>query len=173
MDHQTAKIQAVLLVSRGLPDQRHPADMGLDPGHQLPDGEGLGDVVVRAQVQAQNFVLLLLPGGDNQHRGVFPLVPEELAHLKAVHLRQHEVQQDQVGTLLQGQAEAGDAVKGLQGIIAFFAQVKAEDVHNIFLVLDDEDLLLFLHNATVPLSQVWGASSRKDALRIPAKVFPS
>lgn len=95
--------------------------MGLDPGHQLPDGEGLGDVVVRTQVQAQNFVLLLLPGGDNQHRGVFPLVPEELAHLKAVHLRQHEVQQDQVGTLLQGQAEAGDAVKGLQGIIAFFA----------------------------------------------------
>ena len=27
VDHQTAKIQAVLLVSRGLPDQRHPADI--------------------------------------------------------------------------------------------------------------------------------------------------
>ena len=66
------------------------------PGTQDRQGEGLGHIVVRPQLQAQDLVGLLLPGGkhqDGDRRAGLPKLP---AHIKAVHLRQHQVQQDQV-----------------------------------------------------------------------------
>ena len=76
----------------GLDSHTDAADIGLDPGQQLPHGEGLGDVVVGAQLQAKHLIRLLLPGGEHDDRGGPALSLQAAAHLEPVHLRQHQVQ---------------------------------------------------------------------------------
>ncbi len=117
------------------------ADVGLDPGQQLPHGEGLGDIVVRAQLQAQDLVGLLLPGGEHQNGGGAALLPDGSADVKAIALGQHQVQQNQIGVLLQRQLEPGLAVVGLQGVVALPGKVEHQNVHNILFILDDQDTL--------------------------------
>ena len=114
------------------------ADVGLDPGQQFPHAEGLCDIVVCPQLQAQHLVGLLLPGGEHQDGHRTASLPDAAAHLKAVHPRQHQIQQHQVGVLLQGQLQAGVAVVGLQGVVSLPLQVKGQDVHDILLVLYNE-----------------------------------
>ena len=72
----------------------HPADVGLYPGQQLPHGEGLGDIVVRPQLQAQDLVGLLLPGGEHQNGNGRARFPDFAADVKAIHSRQHQVQEN-------------------------------------------------------------------------------
>ena len=115
----------------------HPADVGLHPGHQLPDGEGFCDIVVRPQLQAQHLVLLLLPGGEHENGGGGAGLPDFFAHLKAAQPGQHQVQQNEVRVLLQGQLQAGGAVQGLQGVVPFPHQIEGQDIHNVLLILNN------------------------------------
>ena len=122
------------------------ADVGLDPGHQLPHGEGLGDVVVRPDLQALDLVRLLLPGGEDDDGHAAALLPENAAHIKADHLRQHHVQQHDVRVLLQGHGEPRLPVVGGEDGIALLLQVKADDIHNALLVLHDQYGLFLFHS---------------------------
>ena len=66
---------------------------------ELADRERLRDVVVRAELEPEHLVELVVPGRehDDRHRarGAKPL-----AHLEAVELRQHQVEDDEVDVLL-------------------------------------------------------------------------
>ena len=66
-------------------------DVGPHPGDKLPHGEGFCDVVVRTDLQAQNFVGFFLPGGEDDDRDVVTLFPKGAAYVKPVHFRQHHV----------------------------------------------------------------------------------
>ncbi|MNV37671.1 hypothetical protein D3C71_1292000 [compost metagenome] len=61
--------------------------------------DGLGDVVHCAQLQPHRFVVGGAHGGEENHRNVFGLGVELQApqHLVAIHVRHHDVEQDQVG----------------------------------------------------------------------------
>ena len=117
----------------------HPPDIGLDPGQQLPHGEGLGDIVVRPQLQTQDLVGLLLPGGEHEDGHGRPRLPDLPAHVKSVHPRQHQVQQDQVRVLFQSQLQAGIPVIGLQGIVPLPAEVEGQNIHDVLLVFHDQN----------------------------------
>ena len=119
---------------------RHPADVGLHPGQELPVFKGLDDIVVRPQLQAPDLVVLLLPGGEHDDGHGRPGLADLLTHVKAAHPRQHQVQQHQIRVLLQGQLQAGGAVQGFQGIVALLGQVEGQNIHNTLLVLYDQDL---------------------------------
>ena len=69
------------------------------PGQEHPGAEGLGDIVVRAQLQPRDNVRFLPLGRDHDHREMLgPVVLLEMAaDLQAVHAREHEVQEDEVG----------------------------------------------------------------------------
>ena len=121
------------------------ADVGLHPGQQLPHGKGLGDVVVRPDFQAQHLVRLALPGGKDDHRHVVSLLPEDAAHVEAVPLGQHDVQQDQVRPLLPGGGQSRLAVISGEDGVALLLQVEAHDVHDTLLVLHDEDSFFLFH----------------------------
>ena len=71
------------------------AQDGLDPGHQLAGVEGLGEVVVRPQLQAHDLVHVVGAGGehDDGHRAV---LAQPAADLPAVHPGHHQIQHDQV-----------------------------------------------------------------------------
>src|SRR5215212_9510536 len=84
--------QLVGALARGY---RRPAHDRPDAGHELPDGERLGDVVVRPELEPDDPVYLVVAGGqhDDGHVALRPNPPYDL---RAVELGEHDVEHDQV-----------------------------------------------------------------------------
>ena len=73
---------------------------GLGFGHQDREGEGLGDIVVRACAEARQGVFLLAQGGDEQN-GDRAVLPHPAAHLQTGEMGHHHIQNEQVKGLLR------------------------------------------------------------------------
>ena len=73
--------------------------------HQLAHAEGLRDVVVRADFEADDAVDLLAARGQHDHRqrARLRVVLDGATHLGARNVRQHQVQNHQVGLALAEQ----------------------------------------------------------------------
>src|SRR5215203_1417845 len=74
---------------------RGPAHDRPDTRHQLPDGERLGDVVVRPELQPDDPVYLVVAGGEHDD-GHVALRPDPPYDLSAVELGEHDVEHYQV-----------------------------------------------------------------------------
>ena len=70
------------------------ADHGADPGEQLADVEGLGQVVVAAGGEAREDVVQLVAGGQEQHRHVHAARAQRLADVAPVGVGQADVEDD-------------------------------------------------------------------------------
>jgi hypothetical protein len=104
---------------------------------QLPDREGLGDVVVRPQLQAHHLVDLLAARGQHHDRLVEALAPQRLADLEPRELGQHDVEDHEVGLGGARALQAGDAVGGGQDLVALELEVVLEAQDHVGLVFDD------------------------------------
>ena len=71
------------------------------PRLQLGEPEGLGEVVVGAEVETDHAVELAGAGGDDQDAAVEAAVAGRAAHVEAVHVGQPEVEDHDVGRLVQ------------------------------------------------------------------------
>ena len=124
-----------------------PSEHGLNPGHQLLGIKGLDDVVVRAQLKAENLIKDFALGGQHDDRRV-GLGADLSADLIAVDARQHQIQQNQLGL------EGIEDLQGLlaviynHGLIAFFGQIQRNQLCNIIIVVDDENFLFRYHSST-------------------------
>ena len=80
-------------------DRGRPAEYRLDAGHHFHHGEGLCQVIIRAQIQTHDFVILSAPGGGHDDGDLFGggRGAERLQDLNAVHVGQHHVQCDELG----------------------------------------------------------------------------
>ena len=87
------------------------AQHGFHPGHHLFGVKGLDYIVVGAQLQSQHLVKGLALGGEHDDGGGRGLA-DLSAHLPAVHLGQHNVQQYQIRCLLLEGGYGGLAVVG-------------------------------------------------------------
>lgn len=67
-----------------------------EPRQQLPRAEGLGEIVVRAAVQARHRVVQFALGRQHEDRRADSLGARLARDGKAVLVRQHDVQHDQV-----------------------------------------------------------------------------
>ena len=89
-------------------------------GEELIGGEGLGQVLVGADPDAVDPVVLGVQGGDHddrdQVRGPSPL--QAVADLVAVDVGQHQVEQDQLGGLALDGLEDGLALEELDGAVS-------------------------------------------------------
>ena len=74
----------------------HPAENRPQPQQKLLGKKGLGDVVVRSQAKPPQPGLVLIPGGDKEHREI-PLAAQIPQQGEPVPVRQHDIQQDGVG----------------------------------------------------------------------------
>ncbi len=99
-----------------------PAQHGPDPGQNLHGDEGLGDVVVGAHVQAQDLVLSLGLGGEQDDGGVGKL-PDFGGGGEAVHDGHHDVQQNQVDVVFLHHIQSLLAGEGLEEIVALGGEV--------------------------------------------------
>ena len=122
--------------------------------------ERLGDVVVRPQLQAEDPVHLGGAGGQHQDRDRRGrrIAPEDLADLQAVHLRQHEVEDDEVGPVLPGGGQGARAVPGEDRGEAGLAQLEAQHLEGVGLVVHEEDLRLHAPSAAGTFEAVWRMS---------------
>ncbi len=105
---------------------------------QLARAEGLGDVIVGADLQAQDAVVLVATGGkhDDRHR---PLPPHPPAHLQAVHAGEHQVEHDQVGPVRGGAGEGCGAVVRAVDDVTGAVQIPGDDLGDGRIVVDDQD----------------------------------
>ena len=87
--------------------RRDPAQHRVDAGDQLGRRERLDDVVVGALAQADEAIGLLAAGGQQDHRDARPRSLVQLPHhLDPVDPRQHQVEDDEVGTVQRPPAAA-------------------------------------------------------------------
>ena len=87
-------------------------------------------------------------------RHIVALVPQGAADVKADHLRQHHIQQDDVRIFTPGLFQTVRPVIGFHSAVALPLEIKAQNVYNILLVLHNQNgFLLFslLFHVVLPL----------------------
>lgn len=134
------------------------AHIGLDARHQLAHGKRLGDIVVRAQLEAEHLVGLLLAGSEHDDRRVlfFADMPKDG---KAVHLGQHHVQQDQIGCILQRAAQALGPVIRHERVVPLALQVEHQNIRDRLFILNDQNFFLIHKNLLIRQAGCAGIST--------------
>ena len=115
------------------------AQHGVDPGHELVEAEGLGHVVVAPGGESPDLVLGGVARRQEQHGRAVPLGPQPSAHLGAVDVGQHDVQEDQVVVAPLGQRHGIAPGGGGVDRETLEAQGGAEQVGDVGLVVDHQD----------------------------------
>src|SRR4029079_13150678 len=75
-----------------------PAQKRSDTAAEFADGKRLRDVVVRAELEAEHLVELVVAGGEHDDRHGAART-QALADLEPVELRQHQVEDDEIDVL--------------------------------------------------------------------------
>ena len=118
-----------------------PAQQRPHAGHDFARAEGLGDVVVGAELQPDDAVRLLGLGGEHDHRhgGGRRIGAHRPAHVEAVHARQHHVEDHQIGRrAAQPRQHVASRVGDVDGVGGFF-EVVADQRRDVGVVLGHED----------------------------------
>jgi hypothetical protein len=113
------------------------AEEGADAGEEFLEREGFDEVVVGAAVEAVDAVVDVAFGGEEEDGEVFSAFAEFAAEGEAVEAGHHDIQEDEVEGLGAGEFDAGGAVDGCEGAVAFgFEGFDEGDAHGGF-VFDD------------------------------------
>ena len=110
----------------------------LDARHELGHPERLGEVVVGAQRERRDLVVLVAARADGQDRRHQALVARPLDQAPAVEARQHEIDDAHVGPLEAQLAQALGAVIGPLDVESRGAQVRPHRPRDDAVVLDYE-----------------------------------
>ena len=116
----------------------HPPEDGLDAGHQLAETVGLGHVVGRPQLQAEDDIHLGVEGRDHDHRHRSQ-GPHASAHLGPRQTGEHDVEEDEVGRVGGELPQALEAVGGQLDGETLVAQAGLEGFAVGLLVFDHQD----------------------------------
>ncbi len=132
-----------------------PAAQRLHPRQQLLEGERLGDVVVSAGAQRLHLEVDRVLGRQHEDRHGEPAVAQVAQHLEPGHLRQPQVEDDEVVLPTGGEAQALESVRGEIDVEALFLESALHVLPDGTVVLDRQDL-----HASVPGDTV-GRKTRK------------
>src|SRR5262249_3823159 len=112
-------------------------------GDEFTHTEGFGNVVVCSQLESDDAVRFLSPGGQHQNRYIAKSVMTShlSAHFKSSQARQHKVQNDQVGLLPPHFSEGDCPVRCGSHFEPFLLQVVLKQPDKIEFVLHNQDLL--------------------------------
>src|SRR4029079_206005 len=130
-----------------LPDPDHvgrvcravgPTEHGLHPRHELARGEGLRQIVVSSELEAEQLVELVVPRRDHHDRDR-AVAPQFAGHVQAIEPGQAEVENDQVGSIVPGDVECPTTVVRGDDAKPGMLEIVACQFHDPWLVVDDED----------------------------------
>ena len=116
-----------------------PSQERLDPAHQLAQPERLGQVVVGAELEADDLVDLVVAGGQDEHRRLRARGAQPSQHLEAVDAGQAHVEHDEVRRLAGRELEALLAGAGDDDLVALLLEGELDAPRDGELVLDDQD----------------------------------
>src|SRR3954470_11242418 len=117
---------------------RRAAQDRLHARDELPRVEGLRQIVVGTDLEADDLVDVLVARGQHQDRHVARLA-NALRHLDAVDVRKHEVEHDQSGHLLRDLVQRITAGRGRADGVPGVLEVQRDERGDRALVLDHED----------------------------------
>ena len=110
-------------------------------GQQFARVEGLAEVVVGADFEADDAVDVLALGGQHDDGRAVVGGAQAAADRQAVFAGHHQVEHDQVDRVAQQDAVERLAVFGHDDLEAFLRQVAAQQVADAGVVVDDHDLV--------------------------------
>ena len=141
MDGQAADHQRILAVLRPQTAQHR-----ADARHHLARREGFDDIIIRADVQAEDAVGVLVSGSNHQDgRGAH--LPDAAAYLQPVDARQHDIQQDNGGFGGVEQAQRFFARAGGQHGPVFRFDVFGQNFKDLLVVVYHEN---GIHGKSLP-----------------------
>lgn len=114
----------------------------LDPGQQLLEGKGLGDVVSGAEVETLDPIGDIGSRSQHDHRQRRLGLPDCREHLDPIAARKHLVKDDEIGLGVERKPLARDAVGGKHDLVTVRLKSAQEEVGDPCLILDDQDLHL-------------------------------
>ena len=129
-----------------------PAQQRLHPGLQLAHAEGLGEVVVAADLQTDDLVEFGVPRREEQH-GHVAFGAQAAAHLVAVDAGEHHVEHDQVERARASPERAPRRRWMPRDVVALLLQVVRDELGDGVFVVDDEDVRRSLCHEGLPR---WG-----------------
>ena len=120
----------------------HAAQHGVDPRQQFAWREGLGHIVIGTALKACDFVAFLRTGRqhDDGHFAGFPIALERPGQLQTAHVREHPVDQHQVGSAVGQQRPGGAAILGLAHFKARAFEAEGDHLAYRPFILDDQYL---------------------------------
>ncbi|MNI64466.1 hypothetical protein D3C73_1199110 [compost metagenome] len=122
---------------QGIP-RWHLAQQCAHPGEKFLDTEWFGHVVIGTAIERFDFLPFAGAHRQHQHRHRGPLA--KLAqHLLAVHVRQAEVEHQQIGFAERRLRQAFGAGASLQHLVALGGKADAQELADLRFVVDDED----------------------------------
>ena len=114
-------------------------DQGADAGQQLGESEGLAKIIVGPAVEALDPVVHLVPGGQEDDRGLAAGLEIATEQGQAVLAGQRPIEQYQVPGLAFQHREALVSVHGVRDGKALLRQAADDEFGEIQLILDDQD----------------------------------
>jgi hypothetical protein len=120
-----------------------PAQDRADAGDQQPLREGLGDIIVGAQRQAERFVQFVVLGGEEDDGHGAPLA-QAAEQLHPVHARHLDVEHGQIGRVVGQRLQRGLAVRIEAREEAFGLQRNRDGGEDVAVVVDKRDRLRHL-----------------------------
>jgi hypothetical protein len=124
------------------------AQNAVDACQQLARVERLGEVVVRAHLQADDAVDLVAARREHDYRQ--PGARSQVAaQAQAVLARQHDIEHDEVGAARLQDAPHLAAVGGARDAKAVALEVIAQQPADFGVVIDDEDVCRLLHGRAI------------------------
>src|SRR5947207_9113173 len=112
---------------------------GLDPAHQLAQPERLGQVVVRAELEADHLVDLVVGSGPDEDRRLRAGGAKPAKNLEPVNAGQADIEDDEVGRLVRGELEPLLAALCDGDLVALLLERVLDSARHGELVLDDQD----------------------------------
>ena len=113
------------------------AEQGVDARQQLADAERFGDVIVRAEVEADDFVDLLALGREHEDGRGDLSGAEFLADVVAAFAGQHHVEHDEGGPMFRD---------GIDGLISAIADGDLKPIAPQHFLQTQQDVRVVFHN---------------------------
>ena len=111
-----------------------------DPGFNLKDFKGLGEIVIPPDLESTRFVLHILQRSEKHDGDIAGLFAgaQAAAHLVAIDARHHNIEEHEVGSILFGAAQCALSVQSNTQFV-FAAEGLDEHVDVCLDVIDDQD----------------------------------
>ena len=149
VDAQRARRDHLVAVLALVGRQLRPPQQRTHTASELVDRERLRDVVVRAELEPDDLVELVVAGSQHDDRDGAAR-PQALADLEPVEVREHDVEHDEVWILLAEPVERLFAVPRRHDPESIAFERVREELLNGVLVVDEQDGRWLGHVAGLP-----------------------